>query len=228
MSTPRRIGRPRRRPLSADADPSSEIMAAAAGLFGEYGVTGTTMAQVAAAVGLQQSSLYYYFGSKEALLAALLAEANVIPLELVRRIESGAGSAAVRMYRFVKGDVIALCGLPFDINEVHRYAARDTSRFATYWDERHALPRAISAIVRAGIAEGEFRRVNDRLAAITIMANDEAVQNWYRHDTRPTTNPATIGSYLAETTVGGLLHDGPSLVEIRSAAERLDAEASGR
>ena len=42
----------------------------------------TTMAQIASAAGLQQSSLYYYFRSKEEVLAALVAKANVVPLEL--------------------------------------------------------------------------------------------------------------------------------------------------
>ena len=223
-SRARRIGRPRRQPLSGDEDPSSTIMAAAAGLFGEFGVNGTTMAQIATAVGLQQSSLYYYFSSKEAVLAALLAEANVIPLELVRGIEGGPGPAAVRLYRFVRGDVIALCGLPFDINEVHRYASRDAIRFASYWSERRALHRAITRIVRDGIASGEFRTVSARLAAITVMANDEAVQNWFRHDRRPTGNPAAIATYLAETTVGGLLVDGASLPAVRAAAEQLGTD----
>jgi AcrR family transcriptional regulator len=200
-------------------------MAAAAGLFGEFGVTGTTMAQIATAVGLQQSSLYYYFSSKEAVLAALLTEANVIPLELVRRIEAGTGSAAVRLYRFVCGDVVALCGLPFDINEVHRYAARDVTRFASYWSERRSLHRAITRIVRDGIASGELRAVNARLAAITVMANDEAVQNWFRHDRRPTGSPSVIATYLAETTVGGLLMDSGSLPAVRAVAEQLDADA---
>ena len=72
--------------------------------------------------GSQQSSLYYYFRSKEDVLAAIVRKANVFPLELVSGCTPRRRAAAVRLHRFVAGDVAALCALPFDINEVHRYA----------------------------------------------------------------------------------------------------------
>ena len=105
----------------------------------------------------------------------------------------------------MRGDVIALCQLPFDINEVHRYAARDRERFATYWRERRTLQSNLAAIIREGIDDGTFRRVNPRLAALTLMANDEAVQNWFRHDVRPLRDPAAIGSEIAAMSVASLL-----------------------
>jgi len=222
MSSPRRIGRPRRQPQSASGDPSADIMTAASALFGDHGVTGTTMAQIAAAAGLQQSSLYYYFRSKEDVLAAILAKANVIPLELVRQVTSETVLPAVSLYRFVRGDVIALCALPFDINEVHRYAARERQRFATYWNERRTLQSRLAAIVGHGITSGQLRDVNARLAAITIMSNDEAVQNWYRHDARPIRDPHAIGSFIADLTVGGLLVDTADLGDTKLAADDLD------
>ena len=52
-------------------------------LFGELGIGGTSMARIATEAGLRQSSLYYYFHSKEEMLAALVARANVVPLELI-------------------------------------------------------------------------------------------------------------------------------------------------
>ena len=174
MSSGRRIGRPRIRRGVPAGDPPDEILAAASRLFGERGVTGTTMAQIAAGAGLQQSSLYYYFRSKEEILARLVAEANVVPLELAQRVRGEDVSPAVRLYRFVRGDVVALCLLPFDINEVHRYASRDRERFAGYWKERRTLQSTLAGIIREGIVDGSLRRVNARLAALTLISNDEA------------------------------------------------------
>ena len=37
------------------------------------------------------------------------------------------------------------------------------------------------------------------------MSNDEAVQNWFRHDTRPIRDPEAIGAAMADLAVGGLL-----------------------
>jgi len=223
MSSSGRIGRPRIRPRATrSGDPSDDILAAASRLFGERGVTGTTMSQIASGAGLQQSSLYYYFRSKEAILAALVAKANVVPLELVRRVRGEARPPAVRLYRFVRGDVVALCLLPFDINEVHRYAARDRERFAGYWKERRTLQSGLAAIVQEGIDDGSLRTVPPRLAALTLMSNDEAVQNWFRHDTRPLRDPGAIGAAIAELAVAGLLADPATISAVASAAGPLD------
>jgi TetR/AcrR family transcriptional regulator len=212
------MGRPRLRPRERDGEASAEILAAASALFHERGVMGTTMAQIASAAGLQQSSLYYYFGSKEEVLAAIVATANVVPLELVRRIGEQPLEPAVRVWLFVAGDVVALCTLPFDINEVHRYAARDRQRFATYWKERRTLQAALADTIREGVADESLRQVNARLVALTLMSNDEAVQNWYRHDTRPLREPTAIGAAMADLAVGGLLVRSAELDGVRERA----------
>lgn len=222
MSNAGRIGRPRNQPRARVDDPADEILASASLLFGERGVAATTMSQIAAGAGLQQSSLYYYFRSKEEILAAIVAKANVVPLELVRRVRDEPVEPAVRLYRFVRGDVVALCLLPFDINEVHRYAARDRQRFATYWKERRTLQSTLAAIVREGIEDGSLRSVHPRVTALTMMSNDEAVQNWYRYDTRPLRDPQAIGTAVADLTVAGLLIDVAALDAIRTAAAALD------
>src|SRR3954471_10265723 len=138
---PRRTGRPRRNRRPVLGDPTDEILGAAGRLFGELGVSGTTMSRLATESGLGQSSLYYYFRSRDDVVAALVARANVVPLALAERISAEQGSVASKLYRFVRGDVEALCALPFDINEIHRVAARDRDRFPKYWRERSRLER---------------------------------------------------------------------------------------
>jgi TetR/AcrR family transcriptional regulator len=198
----RRSGRPRRDGRTVVGDPTDEILRAAAALFGELGVAGTTMSRLAGEVGLGQSSLYYYFRNRDEIVAALVARANVVSLDLVDQVAASDETPAGKLLRFVRGDVEALCALPFDINEVHRIAARDRERFAAYWQERARLTRRLTAIVQAGIDAGELRAVDAGLTALTIMANDEGVQNWYRVGTRR--RPGDIGQALAELTVGGL------------------------
>lgn len=217
----RRTGRPRlnRRPVG---DPSDEILAVASRLFRERGVMATTMSLIAREAGLQQSSLYYYFRRKEEVLAAIVARANVVPLELAARVQREGGSAAARLHRFIRGDVVALCRLPFDINEVHRYAARDIEGFDRYWRERATLERRVATMVRDGVRTVELRDVNPRLTALTIMSNDEAVQNWYRVGTGARRDPLAIGTFVADLTVGGLLASEAQVDAVREEATRLD------
>jgi TetR/AcrR family transcriptional regulator len=193
-------------------DPTDEILAAAGRLFGELGVNGTTMSRLAAEVGLKQSSLYYYFRSRDEVVAALVAQANVVPLALVDAVIETGGSAGARIFGFVRGDVEALCALPFDICEIHRVAGRDRERFADYWTERARLQRRLASIVRQGVDDGDLRPVDPSRTALTIMSNDEGVQNWYRLGTKR--RPSEISQSLAELTVAGLLGEGRRLEQV--------------
>jgi AcrR family transcriptional regulator len=228
-------------------DPTDAILGAAARLFGELGVAGTTMSRIAVEVGLRQSSLYYYVRSREEVVAALMERANVVPLALAKEIASGPGSVPCQLFLFIKGDVEALCALPFDINEVHRIAAREPALFATYWNERRTLERRLAALVRRGVDEASLRSVEPRMVALTIMGNDEGVQNWYRGmpstrtimgaklsgaakpPTRPPPRPrpaygaAKVARSMAELTVAGLLAPGFRLAKVIEEADRIAA-----
>jgi hypothetical protein len=111
--------------------------------------------------------------------------------------------------------------MPFDINEVHRLAARDRERFRSYWDERTTLEQRIASIVRAGVDDGSFRTVDPRLTAVTIMANDEGVQNWYRLGSRRAAG--TIGRMLADLVVGGLLCSSSLLDDVHREVDALES-----
>jgi len=196
-----------------------EVLRAASRLFAQHGVGGTTMSQIAVASGLRQSSLYYYFRGRDEIIAALMAQANVVPLDLVDRIARDGDSIPSKLFRFVASDVEALCALPFDINEVHRIAARDRVRFAQYWTERARLQRKIAVLIRNGIEAGDLRRVDAPLMAVTIMSNDEGVQNWFRLGTRR--RPPDIARSVAELTVSGLLSDHVRLHKVLEEVSKL-------
>ena len=229
----RRTGRPRRsaRPTTG-ADPRREIVAAATQLFTERGVGDTTMAEIARRCGLQQPSLYYYFRSKGELLDEIVGEANRAPLELVARVRAAGGSPAVQLYRVIRADVAALCALPYDLNEIHRLAARDRTAFARYWTEREQLVDELAAIVGDGVGRGELRPVDPRLTALTLMSNDEGTQNWLRvagRNGQPVqaggAEHHAVGAFLADLTVRGLLVAPRDLERVRRHADALDAAA---
>lgn len=230
----RRAGRPRRSSRPVDGSARAEILAVAARLFAERGVVGTSMAEIAARSGLQQSSLYYYFRNKEQLLDELVAEANRAPLALVTRVRADGGRAAVQLYRIVRADVMALSALPYDINEVHRLAARDHAGFARYWRERGRLLDRVTEVIDEGVESGDLRRIDPRLTALTVLSNDEATQNWMRGPgpaRRPGAagprlgGPHVVGAFLADFTVRSLLADPDALDAVRLEADHLDARA---
>lgn len=69
-----------------------QILAEAARLFAKKGVEGTSLTDIAKALGMTRGAIYYYFENKEALLDALvagLAELAVQEIEIWRRTATG-------------------------------------------------------------------------------------------------------------------------------------------
>jgi TetR/AcrR family transcriptional regulator len=215
----RRRGRPRaNQGGDAAADPREGIVAAASDLFAAHGVEGVTMAQIAERAGLQQSSIYYWFGSKAEVLASILERVNRIPLAIVERERTAEGPVPVRLYRLVREDVLALCGFPFDINEIHRLAVRQSEEFAAYWEERDRLDDEVEALVAEGVRIGALRPVDARLAARTLLAGDEATQNWLRSDPSGDYDAVAVADHQAEVTLRSLLADPSEFPAVRDAA----------
>jgi AcrR family transcriptional regulator len=216
---PRRRGRPRSRPAPGGADdPREGIVAAAGALFATHGIDGVTMAQIAEASGLQQSSIYYWFKSKADVLGSILDRVNRVPLEIVEEARRSEGPVPARLHRLVVRDVLALSGFPFDINEIHRLAARDPETFARYWEERTRLDEEVESLVAEGVASGDLRPVDTRLAARTLLAADEATQHWLRTDARGDDTPEQVAHHVADVGVRGLMTAPETLDALLSSA----------
>ncbi len=179
-------------------------MAAASDLFAVHGVDAVSMAQIAERAGLKQSSIYYWFRSKSDILASILERVNRLPLEIVERERAAEGPVAERLLRVVRQDVLALCGFPFDINEIHRLARHCPDDFEAYWVERQRLDDEVEALIAEGIANGELRAVDARLAARTLLAGDEATQNWFRSSGEAQYSAEQVADFVAEMAVRGL------------------------
>ena len=170
------------------------------------------MLEIARKSGLGQSSLYYWYRRKEQIVAELLQQVNRLPLAFARQLESEGDGADVQLFRLVRFDVLTVCEFPLEITEVHRFSRRDKPAFETYWRERRELTAAIESLVARGIGSSSFRKVDARLCALTIIAQDESVQNWYLREPRPRREPGApsyradeVADFVAMQTLGGLL-----------------------
>src|SRR5262245_10972114 len=67
------MGRP---PAREARDTRQEILDAALELFSDKGYFGTSMREIARAVGVRESAIYHHFVNKEALLNALMSDAG--------------------------------------------------------------------------------------------------------------------------------------------------------
>jgi AcrR family transcriptional regulator len=171
------------RPAARDArDTRQHILDAALDLFAEKGFFGTSMRELARAVGVRESAIYHHFASKDALLDALMIDAGQEKVNLFDRtmerlrglpvrdlltqlartmVESWEEPREQRLWRImcIEGFRLSECGR-FELDAAFRSAR---SRLETLF---------------AGLAaEGKIKPVEPKLAAMEFMAPMFMVRN---------------------------------------------------
>jgi AcrR family transcriptional regulator len=174
----------------------------AAGLFRRKGFNGTSMADLAAEVGITKSSLYHHFPSKQALLseiieltvnrvAPLVQEVADADLSVRERLSQALAIHAVEAIH--DQDAVA-CFI-----EEGRYLAPDF--MATHVLERDSYEHIFRRMFEEGIESGEFLPQDADLAVKAILGMCNSVVRWYQPDGPHT--PEEIASEFARFAVRG-------------------------
>lgn len=208
-----------------------DIIVTAARLFAENGYANTTMTQIARACGLRQSSLYYWFGQKEAILRELLALNRITMDFIATRIADTTESPAVRLLRLLVFDLNELCRAPVGIVEIDALAERQREGFREYWEDMAVLHRELTALIAEGIGQGEFARCDPELAALHVCAAEQGIEHRFRSSATHRPGGASPfqhrllsrAEYVTEAArwlVRSLLADPASMPAIAAAAAR--------
>jgi AcrR family transcriptional regulator len=170
----------------------AEALDAAMVLFSTKGFAGTTLADVAKAIGVGAPALYYYFASKEALLFAGLERVMVkLNAALDAALVAENGDPALRLRALVVAQVIeearAVDTMPM-INSYLYGALRNAAHFSPDQINRlRVLQRHIVDLYRALLSEGQalgvFRVLDITPTAFAILGLAQYVSSWYRPGT---------------------------------------------
>jgi len=164
------------------ANREQEIVAAAARVFQEKGYHAATTRDIAAAVGIQQASLYYYISSKEELLYLVVREPIMHLYAQVETIVKSSLPARAKIERSIQAHLVA-----FDENYPHMFvfvqelhnvvqALQDTlrelpGRYQSLWEE----------LLRQGVEKGELRADLDvTTTTLMILGMCNWMYRWYR------------------------------------------------
>jgi AcrR family transcriptional regulator len=212
------------------------IVRVATRLFAENGYAFTTITEIATEAGLQQSSIYYWFSSKEQILQATLA-LNRAALDFAVELLAEATPASEKLYRLLWYDTLQLCLSPFDFNEIERLAEAQPADFADFWRDYGKLHGHVLDLINEGITTGEFRPGDPELAATTALCLNEGLQKRYRCQGRHSAdsdNPFSVTQHVARdfaeksatTTLLTLTSEPATVWLIRDHAKDLDTERS--
>jgi AcrR family transcriptional regulator len=187
-----------------------DVIRAAARVFRERGFHGTSMQQIADAVGLQKGSLYHHITSKEELLHDVMMDGLT---QLSERLEA-----------------VATSSLPPDeklrqLIETHIYYAAESRDIATvvlfehrammgfpalreeYIARRDLFESQFRTAIQEGVDSGDFRPMDVPIVAQTLLGAHNWLVMWYRPDGR--LPPQEIATVIADTFLHGLLAKKP-------------------
>ena len=159
-----------------------EITAAALDLFVERGYAATRLEDVAARAGVSKGTLYLYFANKEELFKAVVREALVARLvEFRSQIENYQGSTFELLSLMMKTwweriGSTRISGIP----KLILSEARNFPEIAQFYVAEVVRPgrETVEAVVRRGIARGEFREVDVESVVHLFVAPMILVSLW--------------------------------------------------
>lgn len=160
-----------------------DVRQAALGLFAERGYRGTTMNEIADAIGIRAPSLYNHVSSKQ---------------QVLREIMEDTMDRLLADHRVAVGTTTDLTERLRRAAEAHvRYHARhrleafvgnreipslEQSARAIVLGKRDEYERAFRALIERGCDEGRFTVASPRLASYSILEMGIGVATWFRDD----------------------------------------------
>jgi TetR/AcrR family transcriptional regulator, cholesterol catabolism regulator len=184
---------------------SSIITDAAMHLFGVQGYSGTTMRDIAKAVGVLPGSLYAHIASKETLLVDIVDVGIRTFLSAVEPHASSNGSPKERMRSAIKAHIAVVAENPQrSLVVFHQWRFLSEANLAVAIQKRRRYERAFIRITDDGVARGEFNPdLNTRVAVLTILGALNWTPEWY--SPRGVATPEELGDMMADTLLNGVL-----------------------
>lgn len=192
--------------------PRKAILVEAARLFSYYGYAGTTMADIADAVGVRSPSLYYHFANKAEILEAIADLPMDVALAGSEEMLSATDlSPPVRFYLLVRNIVYYLCQSEYELNCMFDAAFND-ERFETFNKKLIVWLKNIEKLINIGVAENAFSQQDARVSTYIVRGLMEAairVRGGYSHISSKDT-----AENVARFAVKGLLADDYDVAEL--------------
>jgi AcrR family transcriptional regulator len=185
----------------------SAILDVAAKLFIEKGSGGTSMQDIAEALGLSRTAVYYYFKSKDAIQRALteevLSSARKLAGDTVARDDLDPVSA-LRALVAQHADLILSRPAEFRVADRTEADMTPKQRASVQSARRNVLDN-FSSVIERGVREGQFRMVDPHVAAFSLIGMCNWSAWWYKPSGR--LSRAEVAGIMADMAVNALLRE---------------------
>ncbi|NYI90749.1 AcrR family transcriptional regulator [Amycolatopsis endophytica] len=182
----------------------NEMYEQATRLFAERGFAGTSLQDIADAIGITRPALYYYVKSKDELLAKLVTEVTDGPLvELKELLAHTALDPVAQLRAIVEVIVRRRVTQPARFRLLIRSEAELPDELTAAYDEsRRVVLKTVAQVVEDGIRAGQFRPVDARIAALGVLGLCNWVAWWFQPGGRDSEDSVT--EQLADMAIAAL------------------------
>jgi TetR/AcrR family transcriptional regulator, cholesterol catabolism regulator len=173
-------------------------------LFGEHGYTGTTMRDIAEAVGVLPGSLYAHIDSKETLLLEIVSDGIARFLAIEQSLAASVDSPEVRLRKAIRAHVDVVAEDPQrSLVVFHQWRFLSEPNRASAIAMRRRYANAYVKIIDDGKAAGEFSpRLDTRIAVFSVLGALNWIPEWYSDKGAQT--PGEIAEKMAGALICGL------------------------
>ena len=158
------------------------ILKNAAALFRQKGFRAASVRELAESLGIEAPSLYNHIGSKAELLQEICFDtAKDFTANMHAVVSSGGDSAekTAALIRFhiqkMYNDFDKVCVADNEWKQLHKKDAAD------FLAQRRAYENALTGIIEEGIRKKIFRRMNSRIAMLTILSAVRGLELRQKH-----------------------------------------------
>ena len=188
-----------------------ELLSEAATYLSKSGLRTANMKEIAEALGISRSSLYYHWSDKTELLNELLVGIVDEYESQAREIAGYPLPASQRLALLIRSTLRLQAKHPaLPLTSIIR-AKPDTLKphqRSEYIRHRDAYEATYRSVILDGIASGEFRPVNAKIVTLGLMGLLEGFDGWFRPDGPQTADE--IASIYADLFLAALCVSAPS------------------
>jgi AcrR family transcriptional regulator len=181
-----------------------DILYQAERLFEQKGYPASVMRELADLVGIEPSSMYSHFRSKEDILWELAIACADDFAATVSPIANANASPVDRMRAMIVAHVeVVLRNQHSAAVFTMEWRHLTEPRLTEYAKRRDDYENLFRRVIREGVEKGQFKPVEPKFGSLTILSALNWTYQWYK----PTgaSQPREIGQKLAEMLLGGLV-----------------------
>jgi len=174
----------------------------------EQGFSSLKMQDIADRLNMTKGNLYYYFKNKQDLLYHCHVRCIGLSLAALEEAQRTTGSPSVRLQRLLERHIRSIIEDSYGAVLLTDLEDLTPEQRRRYVGMRDRFERGVRKLIDQGIARGEFRAIDPRVAGFAILGSINWMPKWYRPDGK--LSAASLATRFADLFIHSLRVETPA------------------